>query len=212
MATISGRTDIDVQTEIDVLAAQGWKPAQIHKHLSQQEKFNGRVPSQRTIERSVKRGTSIDKSGRWSLVDSTGDDARTVLNVLRGVIRRSDRRITYFTKDEADWVLKVSKAAPGLDSFCVWLLVKLYQRRLVDKNIDTGDLDAYIAFTPWEGAAQLAVYKDEVSRGLKPLPMWDWIVEPVMRWSEEDSSTSIRTLIFNPWPLEIDDPDNLGNP
>lgn len=185
----------------------------IYSELKSRTDLEGLKFSLKTIERIVKEiRPPQEKSEVWTLADGEGDDARTVLTVLWLVIRRSERQITYFSKDEADWVLRVSKAAPGLHPFRVWLLAKLYQGRATHQKLDTEALDAYIAFMPWVNSANLAVYKGEVSRGLKPVPMWDWIVEQTIHWSEEDAVTSIRTLLHSPWPLEIDDTDTQEPP
>ena len=208
MATSPRRTDIDVQTEIDALASQGWKAAQIHRHLEKQKKFQGRVPSPRTVERSVKRGTPApDTSGRWSLGDHDGADSRKILTILAQIIIVSGHLVKSFTKDEADWVLRLSHAARGLDPLRMWLLVKLYQRRLADESAGTEDLDAYVAFLPWYNDKALENYREEVSLGLKPVPMWDWLVEQESHYVEDgELFPGWPRARFVSWPEGIDDP------
>jgi hypothetical protein len=179
----------------------------IYSELKSQDDLTGLKFSLKTVERVVKEiRPPQDTSDVWTLADSDGDDARKILSVLRGAIWFSDRQITHFTKTEADWVLKITKVAPGLDALRVWLLAKLYQRRLTDQRLDTEDLDAFLACMPWMSPAALDLYREEVSSGLKPVPMWDWLVEQKPHYVEDGEIVPGWPRMGQiSWPGGIDD-------
>ena len=67
--------DGDIEAAIESMALDGWTPAQISKELHRQERFLGRVPEDRTIQRRVSALQARDKSGAWSVADATTRDA-----------------------------------------------------------------------------------------------------------------------------------------
>lgn len=180
------RTDPLVIEAIQALALITHKTGgAIYSELKARPELAGFKFSLKTVERVVKdMRPAQEKSEIWSLADSDGADSRRILRVLAYVIIESKHRVTFFTKMEAEWVLRLSYAAPGLDALRIWLLGKLYQIRLTRETPNTQDLDAYVAFRPWINDDGLNNYKRVVEQGLKPVPMWDWLVEPQTHYVE----------------------------
>ena len=174
--------DGDIQEEIDAKARSGWLPAQILKYLEDTYGKVENVPRDiRTIRRRVKAVRSSDTSGRWSMVDCEPEDARIVLDVLAGCMENHSTMIgnsNYFTINQAEWVIKLSKAAPGANARIIATLVHLYMSRVAKGIVDNSDLDAYLAFKPWHSSDSMRLYKRTVSRGFVPeVPWWRILVE-----------------------------------
>jgi len=117
-----------------------------------------KTPHIRTIQRIVKDMKITDTSYRWSIKDYDGEDARLIFDVLAEVIDWSDGQKYNFTKKEAEWVLRISKATGDLHAFLVWILAKFYMYRELKGIKDTEELDMYIAFTPWRSMDALQQY------------------------------------------------------
>ena len=165
------RLPAEVLTRIEDWALKGFTAQQIATQLDKDESFGKYgVPFElKTIQRHVKSLTPRDTSGRWSLGDADPDDARTVLDVLSAVIVASEGRITTFTIDEADWVLRVAKAAPGLRPFTVWATARFYMLRKANGE-PTSDLDAFLAFAPWQSSEAGLHYMAAIAKGLPGCP------------------------------------------
>jgi hypothetical protein len=168
-----------IQDYIEAKARAGWSPAQISKDLGVKS------PDIRTIRKIVKEVVSSDTSGRWSIAESESEDIRLVLDVLAGCMENHSSAIgynNYLTKSQAEWVIKLSKAAPGANARIIATLVHLYMSRAAKGIVDNSDLDAYLAFKPWQSSDSMRLYKRTVSRGLVPeAPWWRILVEEVSK-------------------------------
>jgi hypothetical protein len=151
MVPTRGRSvDPDVRSAIQGGGSKGLSPGEIHTALSQDPDFYGRVPSLRTVQRILSEGRPRDTSGRWTIQSNDGDRVRVVLDALAAVIEQTRGRVNGFTKEEADWIARLDRAAPGLPPFELWRIARLYIGRL-SRNEPTDDLDALLAFAPWRG-------------------------------------------------------------
>ncbi len=197
------RIDGDIQEKIEAKAMDGWTPSQILKYLDGElaEDDKGRLPPDiRTIQRIVKEVAIPDTSGTWSITDNEGEDARLVLDILAANIV-SKQGFMYpdmkrkFTKAEAQWIIRLRKAAPDAPAKIIILLFQLYMRREAKGITDTADLDGYLAFTPWRDKDCLRLYKRVVVNGWIPkVPLWFSMVD-----------TLYQTGPFDPRFTESDD-------
>lgn len=180
--------DGDLQDQIEVLARRGWTPAQIDKHLDKKIKEGGKDPPDiRTIRGIVKDVQSSDTSGRWSIIDSEPENARTILDFLAGCTDDYPSPIGTLSKAEAEWVVRLSKAAPGASSRIIATLMHLYMSRQARGIADVSDLDGYLAFRPWESSDKLRLYKRAVVLDIVPMvPPWEVLVEDISRGEFSD--------------------------
>jgi hypothetical protein len=178
--------DGDIQDEIEAKALDGWGPSQIFRHL--EKKLEADVkhrypPNVRTIQRIVQDMVVPDTTGEWSITDNEGADARLVLDIMAANIV-SKQGFMYpdmkrkFTKGEAQWIIRVRKAAPDAPAKIIWTLAQLYIRKERKGITDTADLDGYLAFTPWRDKDCFRLYKRVVAKGWMPkVPLWFSMVD-----------------------------------
>jgi hypothetical protein len=173
--------DGDIEDDIWAALRAGWSPTQVFNYIDKKLDKEGRhSPDIRTIRRMATEIAPIKTSDRWSMVDCDPEDARLVLDFLAGCMAEHTTFIgynNYLSKEEAKWVIKLSKAAPGASPRIISALVTLYTARVANEIADTTDLDAYLAFKPWEKTEYLALYKRTVARKMVPMvPMWAILV------------------------------------
>jgi hypothetical protein len=154
--------DGDVLDEIRDLAERGWTAGQIHKDLSKNESFSGRVPTDRTIRRLVAKTRIRDASKPWSIADADPATARAVLDVLAFVVwehggripparggRGADRKaLPSLSQDEAEWVGRIWRVAPDLRPVDLLDLARSY-RWFAQEEQGTEPLDCFLAIAPW---------------------------------------------------------------
>lgn len=145
----------ELQTKIEGWALDGLSTTQIEALLDEERIPPSLQPSRRTIQRIVQAAQLVDQSGPWSLSDAKGDEAQYVLSALRAYLNitaktkpRPDRP-WFITKAQARWVVRVARAAPGLDNVNVYRIARAYLAREARKK-HAYDLDAMLAFTPWD--------------------------------------------------------------
>lgn len=155
---------LEVERAIEDLALKGWEPIQIYRNLEGKEKFKDKLPSLRTVQTIVKQGRPRDTTGAWTLEDSAAGDAALVLETLAAVIEYSEGLTTAFTIKQAEWIVRIRRAAPDLHLWAAYHLAWSYQSRIEEK-ISTADLDAYLAFAPWRSDDALARYKEAFRQG-----------------------------------------------
>ena len=155
-----------------------WNAAQIFEALDRQYKDRKKFPSQRTIERFVKEYRATDKSQPWTVEESDPQDAKLILEWLASFNGFGKG----LTKAEAFWHLHIKRIAPDLSFLRAGILANLYRIRSA-KETGTEELDAYLGFAPWRAPEALERYKKMVGDGLvKPITMWDTMVERVPPW------------------------------
>ena len=164
-------------------AHPNFSPAQIYSHLESTEEFKGRIPSIRTVQRMVKefRGEKPPPSWHWS--DHQGKDARVVLDVLKAINESQwpyPGEMRTLTKEEADWVVKISNVASGLVPKLVFEVARTYVvwQRL---GLSTSWLDFFLAMTPWKDKRSLENYlepgREQWTEDLK----FGWGISSVLR-------------------------------
>lgn len=137
--------DRDVEEKLAALILRGYSAKQIETELSTDEKYAGRLPQLRTLQRIVSEPNGLrDAAATWSINDTPADDLRLVLDVWAAVLVESDGRVHRLTVEEAQSILRVRKAAPWLEGWPVWLVAREYLTR-VASNEDTTDLDLFLA-------------------------------------------------------------------
>ncbi|MBN2099777.1 MAG: hypothetical protein JW753_09295 [Dehalococcoidia bacterium] len=171
--------DDTLQKWIEAQAAIGLSAAEIERRMQMEERFVGKatLPSLRTIRRVVSEVRVEDSSGKWGITESEGDDARLILDVLVAVIMATDGKKCTFTTSEANWVLKLRRAAPGAHPYRVWLLARECMRAQA-KRLDTAAIDHYLAFRPWASANRWGNYAAAIDEGWikeDPLGLWDTV-------------------------------------
>ena len=163
------RVDLDVLAAIQDLAgdtaASG--PAQVHRELSGNEAFAGRVPHLRTIQRIARHMGQATHHKEWRASDHDPADARIVLDVLGEVIVRTRGRTSGFRDDMARWVVRVSRMGPGLTPWEVYLMARLH-RLYENVGGDVRALDIFEAMAPWRDADAFVRYTGAVEEGIAP--------------------------------------------
>ena len=136
----------EIQVEIERLAYLEVPSPEIRQRLKQ--KFGEAVaPSLRTVQRLVAKLTPPKPSDPWSLADAEGDEAGLILPVLASVIEETRGQSQYLTQAEADWIVRIRRAAPDLDPVIVYALAGSYP--VWAERGGTNPLDALLAFAPW---------------------------------------------------------------
>lgn len=160
------RIDGDVQAAIDDLILKDWGATQIYNHLDRQEKFAGRVPTPRTIQRRVSELASRDSSGPWSLADAKDNEAALVLPVLAALIDGTEAQRVYVTQAEAERIVRIRRAVPDLlPTLDLMLLARVYMLR-EQQGMSTTDLDSFLAFAPWRSEDARERYHQALKSGL----------------------------------------------
>jgi hypothetical protein len=131
---------------------RGWSASQIYRHLENEAKDDpaqlGRVPTLRTVQRIVRDLVPADPSDRWTLAESDLHAIRPVLDALGVVIADSGGHVRSITRQFADWVVRIHRAAPDLDAWEIVWLARGYQQEIgLDRPTDY--LDAFLALAPW---------------------------------------------------------------
>lgn len=165
--TTQRRIHGDVQAVIEGKALERWTPTQIEKWLNDDDRFKGRVPTLRTIQRIVKDLSTLDMSGEWRLLDSEPADVKCVIDTLGAAILATDGRVTSFTRHLADLVIRISRAAPDLGLPAVYLLASRYALSL-QRGEPTSGIDALLGFAPWRGPREQERFEHALVAGWIP--------------------------------------------
>jgi hypothetical protein len=154
--------------KVDGLALDGWTAAEIVRELDGMERSESftadRVPGIRTIERWVKAIQPKDPSGRWRLSVVDAEDAAFLLAVRAAVISGTEGRVRELTVTTVGWLRAIHAVAPDLEPWSAHRLARSYLSR-IERERDTGDLDAWLAFGPWRGKEAAASYERAVREG-----------------------------------------------
>lgn len=233
------RVDIDVQTTIVKGVGLGFTPSQIHKALEQMEQYHGRVPNLRTVQRIVRAYRTEPQLWHWS--DYKSSDAHAILSVINAMadqrtgilgatyfrhpyylLHGEDAEAPLFGKEEADWIVNISRASPGMDPLLLYWLAQSYA--LHDKmSTDKAGLDMFLAMAPWQNVESWERYIEAVDTNWVP-PIGDdpLRLEQLMRllalgpyvgqepmWKETSSGqfSNIHALL-EPVELEIKDQED----
>ena len=196
---VKRRFDLDVQAAIMELVAVGdsdYTAKQIHDFLDSKEEFSGRVPHERTIHRMIKEHGPGDSSESWHWSDYGSNQARAVLDALLAVIRWGDDMDAdtgieafidwlnqseipysdpadnpeYSSKVHGDWIARLSGVADGIGPIPLYLIAKSYVVESAMGFERSGGLDMLVAAKPWDSLKALERYRDDLARGVLPVP------------------------------------------
>lgn len=137
-----------MQASIELLTRLGHPVAEIQRSLERDERFVGRVPGYRTVQRIAAEVNLPDGSGTWHPIQADPEEAALVLPVLARVIEVSKGKIREFTNDQARYIARVRLMVPDLPLYAAFQAAESYQH-LLSRGTTTNDLDAFLAFAPW---------------------------------------------------------------
>jgi hypothetical protein len=129
-----------------------------------------KLPDLRTIQRWVKELSALDRSGRWRLTPAAEAADAFALTARVEVMTETEGRVSEISNETESWLLTIHAVAPDLDPVSAHRLARLYLARGAHAR-DTGDLDAWLGFRPWQSDAAAARYEAAVAAGwIKPPP------------------------------------------
>lgn len=169
------RTDIEVQARIEELVLMRRTPSQICQALESDPAIKpDRLPTLRTIERIVKDLAPDDGTGPWKLGDSGPEDTTIVLRTIAALALGSEKHSRIYeplTRREAEWVVRVARAAPDLPpGWPVWRLARMYLGH-EQRNMPTRPVDFYVAMAPWRGERERVTYLEAIAEaGIPKVP------------------------------------------
>jgi hypothetical protein len=143
--------DKDIREAIQDLALRGYSTAEIHRRIVEQ--FPTMPPSDRTVAKYARQVTPHDRSGEWRLANATGEEAAFVLPVLARVLEKTQGRTRHLSVAEAEWIVRLSSAAPDLPPWVAFWLARAYLHA-AEVAGDTDLLDRWVAFTPWRNKGE----------------------------------------------------------
>ena len=123
------------------------------------------VPSRRTIHDIVVEYTPKDDTDPWELADAEADEAALVLPVLATIIEKTEERRSHVTQAEAQWIVRIRRAAPDLDPWMVYLIALNYMA-CAQHGVPHNHLDAYLAFAPWRSQVNRWRYNKATEKNL----------------------------------------------
>ena len=146
----------EVTERIRQLAADEVSGPEIRRAL-EREFHDTPLPEVRTIQGIAADVAQPDNSAVWTLAGHTGsaDDAALVMAVLGDLENRrrlEGRHEPRLTVDEATWIVRITRAVPGLApaAFLVYVFARQYIARLASGE-DTSDLDRKLALGAIKG-------------------------------------------------------------
>jgi hypothetical protein len=131
--------DADIKADMMELIAAGYSPHSVWQELSL--RFPDRdIPSERTIYRWARGRRPAPTALAWDWSEASGEDAALVLEALGAAIAGTNGRISRFSQQEGELILKIRKAAPNLPAATSWFFSQEYAAAK-----DTAHLDAALA-------------------------------------------------------------------
>ena len=159
---------IDWQAELIIReGAEGLRlpPSEIHKLIVEAARGQAwTAPSLRTVERKVNEYRGKLDSETWALEDGPADEIRHLLDAMRTSYASGQGPLAL---GDATWLVRIHKAAPDLPMDKALDLARFYRARS-GRDEPTADLDAYLAFCPWENGVRARQYWALVAEGTVP--------------------------------------------
>ena len=138
------RSDPDVVIAIEALLIDGWPPRRVLAQLEADERYRGRLPTQRTIESMQADLRPVRNGPGWTMATADPNDAALVLPVLAAVTRNSEGRLGHFTVATAAWIARIRRVVPSLDPITAYRWAVRYQTASAAGR-DTRELDRQLA-------------------------------------------------------------------
>lgn len=154
--------------------------SEIYRMMSSDPNYKTRVPELRTLQRAVAdiRGklTQLDQPFVWHRIeeyDLPWEASAYLLEMWRMVMngemtRFNERGQSVPTVRQAKWWWRIHQAAPDLNSKGdVWFLAQRFVNRemliqVLDEPLDFADLEAHLAYKPWENEDRIEAYRKAV--------------------------------------------------
>ena len=151
------RTPINQRQLIAIWHREGWPNGEIGAALV--DKYG---EDQAASIRVIQNITKEIRENRvpWNRLEAGGYDSGFILEVLADVHEKTNGKKAQFTQEEADWVMWVSKAAPDLPLYGVWMLAQLYMGETRSANPQFDQLDLFIGTRCWESLDSITAYAD----------------------------------------------------
>jgi hypothetical protein len=160
----------DIYERIAELAAKRIAATEIYKDLQLDKRYADRLPSSvRTIQNIVRDLSLPDTSPKWSVGDSSPEEAAAVLPILKSVVTETKGRRRHLTKNEVRWLTKLHPVTEGLLPFERYRVARVYLLR-EERGEPTEDLDTALAFTPWRDEKHAVAFEQAIEEG--------WIERP----------------------------------
>lgn len=137
------------------------------------------IPSDRTIRALVKEVAPPDPSAPWVPGDDPEEDALILEAAAEWVRRSKKRKWPKITQDRARWIAWVRRGWPDLDPVIAFVVAEDYRARRAN-DMDTTDLDAFLAFTPWRGPEFYGWWAQAVEQGRIPQPPVWYALAPAL--------------------------------
>ncbi|MCK9487494.1 MAG: hypothetical protein M0R73_12490 [Dehalococcoidia bacterium] len=166
------RIDAGVLARIDDLAINhGLGASAIERALRDDEEMRQRGgASLRTIQDRVRELLPRTSGGdAWRLEDADPDEGRAVLEVLAEMARVTNGKRSSLSRDQAAWVVRIDRAAPGLLAWDRYRLAVAYSARSA-RGEPTADLDMLVGFHPWASERDNNAYRRAIADGAIPEP------------------------------------------
>jgi hypothetical protein len=127
--------------------AERLSAAAIEDRLASVEELAGEMVSRRTIERWMRE--AVGQGPDWTL--ATEPDLAAAVIVLRalGTLAWASGKPASITVEEAEWTIRLARAAPTIDPFVAYQVGILYRDRIV-RGQETQSLDVYLGAAPWD--------------------------------------------------------------
>lgn len=167
------QTPVEIRREVHRLVREEGitNAAEICRYL--ERKFEGTnvpVPSERSIRNLVRELVPPDPSGPWVPGEGDPEEDALVLETAAEWVRRTrKRRWPKLTQERARWIAWVRRGWPDLDPVIAFVVAEDYRARRANE-MDTTDLDAFLAFTPWRGEQFYRQWAEAIEQERIPQP------------------------------------------
>lgn len=162
---------LSVVGRIKEMAASELSAGAIHRRL-ELEASSGEadfgpadVPSRRTIHNIVAEHTPSDDTDPWALADAEADEAALILPVLAAIIEKTEERRSHVTQAQAQWIVRIRRAAPDLNAWMVYHIAMNYMA-FAEYGLPHNHLDAYLGFAPWRSQVNRWRYNKATEKDL----------------------------------------------
>jgi hypothetical protein len=181
-----------IKGEIERRAKLGDSAAEIERHLARLRASGdlpGPVPHLKTIQRIARAArppAPATPGDAWNPKGAGEGEAMLVLPVLAEVIERSRGHIRTFSRDLAEWIVAVRRAAPTLPPWEAYELSVEYLRAERGERgaLPMSALDAYLAFHPWDSEEGAERWQRALERGFVPLFPPDFF-SGIQEWKQD---------------------------
>lgn len=174
------RVDSEVFNEIHRRVREGMvtNAAALWRELC--DEFPDTAPSERTVRDIVKELSPPDASDPWSpSPDADPEEASLVLEAKVAYLEHGAGEWS-ITIHHAKWLIWLRKGWPDLNPYTAFLLAEEYRTRF-ENGAGTLDLDALLAFRPWQSKENYRRLMGAVNAGKVPPPPLLYMDTPKQR-------------------------------